>query len=375
MKKIKKLSKPKMMNYKFRKIQFFILLFLLGIASSSGFGQITIDQGDMPSTGDTIRISTALNINQFNFEETGEDFTWDYSNLVSISQRVDTFIAVTETPIFYWPFFIFSANLASPIISDSPFPEIPLTDVYNFYNNSSNNYSDLGFAATLFSLPIPFKFDSPDVVYDFPMNYGNADSSDSGFNLGLDDLGYIMVERERVNTVDGWGSLITPYGTFDVLRLKSEVYEYDSIYIDSISIGIPVEREYIEYKWLAKGQKVPLLTVSTSLLGLVVDYVDSLQTETTNIPDQFIETGQLVRVFPNPAKETLSIDLIDRRTGFIDVTFFDIQGKAVSSKKTIVLENKPVQINLSEFVSKPGNYFMQLSGNDFSLTKKIIYKP
>lgn len=375
MKKIKKLSKPKMMNYKFRKIQFFILLFLLGIASSSGFGQITIDQGDMPSTGDTIRISTALNINQFNFEETGEDFTWDYSNLVSISQRVDTFIAVTETPIFYWPFFIFSANLASPIISDSPFPEIPLTDVYNFYNNSSNNYSDLGFAATLFSLPIPFKFDSPDVVYDFPMNYGNADSSDSGFNLGLDDLGYIMVERERVNTVDGWGSLTTPYGTFDVLRLKSEVYEYDSIYIDSISIGIPVEREYIEYKWLAKGQKVPLLTVSTSLLGLVVDYVDSLQTETTNIPDQFIETGQLVRVFPNPAKETLSIELIDRQTGFIDVTFFDIQGKAVSSKKTIVLENKPVQINLLEFVSKPGNYFMQLSGNDFSLTKKIIYKP
>lgn len=364
-----------MNNCRSRKVQIFILLLLLGITTSKSHGQITINQGDMPSAGDTIRISTALNINQFDFEETGEDFTWDYSNLVAISQRVDTFVAVTETPFFYWPFFIFSANLASPIISDSPFPEIPLNDVYNFYNNSSNNYSDLGFAATLFSLPIPFKFDNPDVVYDFPMQYGNADSSESGFNFGLDNLGYILVERKRVNTVDGWGSLVTPYGTFDVLRLKSEVFEYDSIYVDSVSLGIPVEREYTEYKWLAKGQKVPLLKVTTTLLGSVVDYVDSLQTEVTGFPDQLIETKRDVRVFPNPTTQIINIELKGCASDVVDVKFYDIRGKAVSLKKSKQINNKLIQLNLSEFVTKPGTYFMQISGNDFSITKKIIYKP
>jgi hypothetical protein len=358
-----------------QKLQVFILFTLLVTFGYNSVGQITIDQADMPSPGDTIRISTALNFEQYNFEETGEDFIWDFSNLVSISQQVDSFVAVNETPIYYWPFFIFSANLASPLVSDSPIPEIPLTDVFNFYNNSSSNYSDLGFAATLFSIPIPFKFDSPDIVYDFPMNYGNTDSSESGFNFGLENLGYILVERKRVNTVDGWGSLITPYGTFDVLRLKSEVYEYDSVYIDSVSMGIPVEREYTEYKWLAKGQKVPLLTVSTSLLGLVVNYVDSLQTETTNLPDQLIETDHWVRVFPNPVREVLNIELNNLQEGFVDVMFFDIQGNSVSSRKTILVNDRVHQIHLSEFILKPGTYFMQLSRNEFSVTKKIIFKP
>lgn len=364
-----------MKNKKIKYSKWVCLLAILGIFTVQSFGQITIDDSDMPSAGDTIRISTALNFDLYDFEETGENFTWDYSNLVSISQRVDTFVAVTETPIFYWPFFIFSANLASPLISDSPFPEIPLTDTYNFYNNNSNNYSDLGFAATLFGIPLPFKFDNPDVVYDFPMNYGNADSSESGFNFGLENLGYIKVERKRVNTVDGWGSLITPYGTFDVLRMKSEVYEYDSVYIDSISLGIPVEREYIEYKWLAKEQKIPLLTVSSNLLGLVVDYVDSLQTEVTSIPDQLTETKRFVNVYPNPSSQHINIELISKISDVVEVQFFNIQGEAVSEKNALVVNGNLLRLNLEEFISKPGTYFMQLSGNGFSATKKILFKP
>jgi hypothetical protein len=328
----------------------------------------------MPSVNDTIRISTALNFDFYDFEETGENYIWDFSELESIGQRVDTFMAVTETPIFYWPFFLFSADLASPLISDSPIPESPLTDVYNFYSNESDGYKDLGFAATLFSIPLPFKFESPDILYDFPMNFGDVDSSESGFNFGLDGFGNILVDRKRVNTVDGWGTLITPFGTYEVLRIKSDVTEYDSIYIDSISIGIPVHRDYTEYKWLAKGQKVPLLIVSTSLLGMVVDYVDSLSTITTNLNSHNALAGRDVIIFPNPGSDFINIKLDDSVRGKVTITFVDLQGRVISKSQQNLSYNSIIRLNLQHFLDKPGSYFMQLSGEKFAVTKRIIYK-
>ncbi len=189
----------KMKNYKsYRTVMPRLLISLFMAITIYAYPQITIDNNDMPSPGDTVRRSTALNVEIYDFELTGEDYTWDFSELTSINQTVDTFVSVTQTPLFYWPFFLSSANMASPLLTDSPIPELPLSDVYTFYNNSSNNYKDVGFAATLLQIPLPFKYDEPDVLYEFPMNYGNVDSSESGFEFGLEGIGYI-VELSGIN--------------------------------------------------------------------------------------------------------------------------------------------------------------------------------
>ena len=116
----------------------FMVLLILSFAVQLT-GQITIDKSDMPSAGDTIRISTALNASQYDFAETGTGSTWDFSGLAPITQTVDTFIQVLETPVLYWPFFALSANLASPM-PDSPLEQLPLTDIYNYYNNSTERF-------------------------------------------------------------------------------------------------------------------------------------------------------------------------------------------------------------------------------------------
>jgi hypothetical protein len=72
--------------------------------------------------------------------------------------------------------------------------------------------------------------------------------------------------------------LHTPYGSFQTLRLKSEVFEYDSIYLDTLGQGIVLNRNYIEYKWLGTGRGLPLLVATTDeFLGARITYLDSLR--------------------------------------------------------------------------------------------------
>ena len=68
--------------------------------------QITVDSSDMPYPNDTIRISTGLNLDFIDYIETGEDFTWDFSELMPIFQTIDTFISPSQTPFIYQIFFV-----------------------------------------------------------------------------------------------------------------------------------------------------------------------------------------------------------------------------------------------------------------------------
>ncbi|HEY9113786.1 MAG TPA: T9SS type A sorting domain-containing protein [Bacteroidales bacterium] len=365
------MKKAKTMKALNKKIGLLLTIFCL--AQNVLLAQITITQSDMPSQGDTIRTSTGLNLDFADVSETGENFTWDFSQLVSINQTVDTFVGPLQTPVFYWPFFLLSSNLASPIVGDLPIPDLPVTDVFAFYNNSSSNYQDVGFAATLAGIPLPFKYNSPDILYKFPMNYGNIDSSESGYAFGIPDLGYILVERKRVNTVDGWGTLTTPYGTFEVLRQKSEVTEYDSIYIDSLNFGVPVTRNYVEYKWLGKGMKIPILQVNDDLAGLVAVYIDSLPGEPVRISENH-EIADLL-VFPNPVSSRLFVQFKLDEAENIQLSLLSISGNKIFSipEKFHPAGKVNLTLNLLEKNLESGNYLLELRVGKKVFTKKFFY--
>lgn len=349
-----------------------ILLILL-FAFRALHAQITINQTDMPSPGDTIRTSTGLNLDFVDITATGENYNWDFSQLIPISQAVDTFVGPLQTPIFYWPFFLLSSNLASPIIGDLPIPNIPVSDVYTFYNNNSSNFHEVGSAATWAGIPLPFKFDTPDILYVFPMNYGDVDSSESGYEFGIPDLGYLLVDRKRVNHVDGWGTLVTPFGTFDVLRQKSEVYEYDSLFIDSLGIGVPVTRSYTEYKWLAKGMKIPVLQVDDNIGGLVAVYIDSLVGEPVGVHSRIKTSG--LEVFPNPVLGQLFVQFSTKKSELVKISLYTLQGKRILdlAAERFSPGNHQSKINLSEANLESGNYLLEVVVGENVINKKIIY--
>ncbi len=353
-------------------IQFSTMLTVFLILGTTLQAQITIDQNDMSSPGDTIRESMAMNFELYDFEATGENYTWDFSGLIPLSQSVDTFKSITETPLIYLFFFLGSANLASPLFSDtSSFIEFPMTDVYSFYDNKSSGYYYSGFAATLYGFPVPFKYSEKDRIYSFPMNYGDVDSSSSGLDYAIPGMGYIKIQKKRVNTVDGWGTLITPYGTFEVLRQKSEVDEYDSIFLDTLNTGVPITRQYTEYKWLTKNGKIPVLEVNDDYLNFFVYYVDSIRQVSLDVPEgQGLDEADFV-IYPNPAGSKFKVQSLKFKVGGATLELYDLNGRKLLEKQ-IPKGSEIAEINVDYLQS--GIYFCRISSEGYSVTKKLIIK-
>lgn len=353
-----------------------VLILLIGF-SFSATAQISIDNLDMPFDDDTVRISTGLNLSFIDYTETGADYLWDFSQLVPIGQRVDTFISPWSMPLIYKLFFGLTSNLAVRGVEDLPIPGFPFTDIYNFYDNRSLNYRAIGLGVSIAGIPIPFNYDSPDVVYDFPMEYQDKWNSQAHFAQDVPLVGYLRMTKTHTDTVDGWGTLITPYGSFEVLRLKSEVNEIDSIYLDSLDFGIPIERNYTVYQWLGKGQKIPLLQVTTSLVGVVVDYIDSVRLILNGNNEQPFVFNNELKVFPNPTREKihLQFEMLEKQN--VDIKLFDVQGSDVAVIYKGILQQGKVKLvfNLKESSLSFGSYIVRLqSGNRF-VYRKIIYNP
>ncbi|MBU3662172.1 MAG: T9SS type A sorting domain-containing protein [Bacteroidetes bacterium] len=78
-------------------------------------------------------------------------------------------------------------------------------------------------------------------------------------SAGFAGLGSLVQTGTRRTEVDGWGTIITPYGTFECLRVKSEVDGVDSISLGAT--GIPIPNSRTEYYWFGKNQDFPLMEV------------------------------------------------------------------------------------------------------------------
>ena len=363
-----KLKKKKMRLITNRNAILLILLLMFGIKMNA---QITITNADMPSPEDIINTSTGLNIDFINYEETGENHIWDFSQLIPVTQTADTFISILDVPIFVALYFGDKSNLVKKDNTTIPIPDLPITKQYSFFNNTSASYNNAGVLYTISGLPIPLKYNSSDVIYKFPLEYGNAGSSFADYEFGVDDFGYIKKEINRSNIVDGWGTLTTPYGTFDVLRLKSEVVEFDSIYVDSLGIGLPLYREYTEYSWLANNQKIPLLKITSSFGGAIVTYVDSLRFPSAINNNIAVND---VMVFPNPTTHfvNISLDLFsasDVLVEIIDSNGNNVANKSVKNQKSGKIDFK---MDLQQIGLKSGVYFLKITLNNQYIVKRVV---
>jgi hypothetical protein len=361
--------------YQSKQNLFLLLLFTGFIFSATA--QISIDDSDMPLENDTIRVSTGLNPDFIDYTETGADYTWDFSQMVPVSQRVDTFLSPWSMPLIYKLFFGLTSNLAVRGAENVPLPGFPFTDIFNFYDNRSANYRGIGLGISIGGVPVPFNYDNPDVVYDFPMEYQDKWNSQAYFAQDVPVVGYLKMKRTHTDTVDGWGTLITPFGSFEVLRLKSDVNEQDSIYMDSLGIGIPIERDYTVYQWLGKGQKIPLLQITTSLGGVLAEYIDSLRViynGTNDLP--FIRNNEL-QLFPNPGRGAIQLQFEMLEKQNIEVKLFDMQGREVAGLYEGMLQQGAVKLtfNLNNMNLQSGQYILQLrAGGRFVDTKLVYYQ-
>ena len=373
----------------------YIFIFWI-VAMSSGFCQIVIDQTDMPVPGDTLRVSVT-NVVPDGYAQSAMDTSWNFSMLEALSQRVDTFVNATQTPLFYQ--FIFNpgtvANLASPR-SGSFLPGVSVTNAFTFFMKKADSYSDVGSAFTIQGLPFPARYDNPEKLFAFPMNPGNTWASVSSFSLNIPNMVFFSTRRTRSSIVDGWGSLVTPFGTFQTLRVKSDILEHDSVFIDSLGIGFPFNRNITEYKWVAKGKRIPVLTVTQEGSNVTAAYRDiprmsAVPFSVSLSPDTSVLFGKTITLYAKiiggtppyqvvwntlDSGQTLTITVQDTRT--YTVIVIDALQNIASAQRTVSVRYPPGISEQAEnnFIVCPnpsaGQFTVKIQGVSHPLTMKVF---
>ena len=339
------------------------ILPLLLLAAAPALAQNTspvIDRSDLPSLTvgvDSLRLSVAgpvLPASAPPLTQRGANQSWNYAGLVPVSQRVESYVpasVVTATSLFYSFTFgplggVNRATVASPqalpVPAGANLP-IALTDTYQFFNLAAagatpQDFRSVGFGASLNGTAIPVTYASAtqqDVIYRFPLSFASpADSSSSFFSTpaAIATVGYLSQKRKRVNKPDAWGTLTTPFGTFQTVRIVTKLIDHDSVAFGGTpgqGFDIPLTREY---KWLAKGQHVPVLTITTRLLAgqevvSGVEYRDSYRRIIRlGTRDAVLEAGLAAAPNPSAVGSALTIS-VPAGSGPLTVSATDVVGR------------------------------------------------
>jgi len=344
--------------------------------------QITITNADMPNANDSIVLSTADLTGVSLPIATGAGITWDYSMLVPTIQRYDKYDSPST---FTSPFNLLFSPLNCSYGRDNyalttlPIPGLQLTDAYDFLRESSASYRQVGAGYTFNSAPIPFFYTQQDVIYKFPMNYGNMDTSNFQFGLPIPSLAYYGQTGTRQNNVNGWGDITTPFGTFQALLITSKIDIIDTVYVDALGFGFNINRPTkYEYKWLANGKKIPVLQIDANQIGgnLVISNVQFLDSLRSNVPHIGINENNLsisnIELYPNPSSSQLTISYTLLTTETVNISIVDVLGKEVVNvfnQKQLQGEYN-MQIDISTIDA--GLYFIQLNTKNSIQSKKII---
>lgn len=299
-----------------------ILLSSILVASQLS-AQITITASDFANAGDTVRMSQTTD-NTVDFTSTGSNYFWDFSNLSAASQKLVEYVDMSGVSLLvnftFGPFAPtkYQASYYLPT-QDIPFDQIStflpvsLEDFYQFSRKTNDSITSVGYGLKIEGNEVPVKSDTIETRYKFPMTYLQSYTSNGYTNLDMNPF-YDAIwrqHRQRISSVDGWGTVLTPYGMFQALRIKHEINESDSLRMDVFGspmwIPIPLPTTRI-YEWWADNEKDAVMRITTSDLGgnevvTAIEYRDNYLGLDLGIDAKETE----VEIYPNPTTDVLYV--------------------------------------------------------------------
>lgn len=326
----------------------YLLFNLFSILSLSVCSQPTLNFNSVPEVGDMFTYYT-LNSAQSSVlpGSAGSEVIWDFSSLdVSNASQ-------------------FTINYSDP--ADTPygynFPNSNLARVYSlsqteYYHKNNDSISYLG----QYLVPTNMVYHDGQINIKFPSSIGDTFSDYFASNF-IHENGYAISRTGTVDvTVDGYGTLILPDRTIpNTIRIKTvketiDVSDVTKIYIDttyrwySPNISDFVLRYYVT---IFQGA-----TYSSANL-MHSNYIASINSENT-------VTTENIKLYPNPAKKSVNIDLNSPHTNY-SVKIYTFEGQLV---KSIDLSTELSSIDVSNF--SKGLYLMEIIGPENVITKKFM---
>ncbi len=346
-------------------VQICTLLFAFVAVSNA---QITITSADIANGGDTVRMSTRTDF-PFDYTTTGPGMTWDFSGLTPTAQIVKEFGAISTAgllcqvqmgsfapPAYQATYFVQSNNL--PLDQASAFLPVTIDAVNQFDKKTATALTSVGLGLSIQGNEIPFRSDTIETIFNFPVAFGDVNYSNGYTNIDLTQFTDVQWKqyRTRNTVVDGHGTIITPFGTFSALRVRHDITELDSIYLNvGFPFWLPIPQTFVEYEWWTNGQKAPVLKVVTnSIFGneviRSVEYRDVNRYLDAGVSEPTVE----MNVFPNPASDELTVQAA---ANIETLRVFDQNGRLVMEE--VKLQSPTVRMNIAALQS--GSYVLVMT--------------
>jgi hypothetical protein len=339
-----------------------------------GKSQISIVSNDLPDAGDNILVTRAIDF-LIDYQSTGPNHTWDFPQLAQMNQTNREHFSLANAPVFikvqYGPLASskYKANYYMPY-TDLPLNQfgniLPLNigDVFQYTQKTASKVNLVGYSASINGQGIPIKSDTIETKYKLPLNYGDSYTSKGFTKLDLSMVAPAkwQQKRYRETVVDGWGTIVTPHGSYEALRVHHRVEETDSLEFQGNTFGLDIPVMH-EYEWLTKDEKIAVLKVrTTEILGnetvIAIEYIDNpMSVAKVGLENQVV-------VFPNPVDNQLTIQSAE---GLNEVNIQTIEGVVV---ETFAFSG--VQYTVATDHLAAGMYILTLNNNGISINKHFI---
>lgn len=304
--------------------------------------QIVLTTADFPAIGEQA-IYRAINSTSTSPGPSGANQTWNFASLAP--GYLDT---------------LFYLNPASTP-DGATFPTSTICekhgdDNYQYYMSTPTGMKLTGFADATEAIPLQIQ------GYTFPLlTYGSsvAHQFRAKFNVVSANT-YDATFIQHNSTADGWGTVTTPTGTVNVLRIFTSEMRYDSSYVSGVGSQTASAVGYY-YKWYAKGLGWPVLEISRGAIGEPDFEKTTYATDLSGVTGVVENTKEKVdaNIFPNPFNGSFTLETPVAMTN-ANLIIYDLAGQQVQQHHNL---NGTYAV-ITTGTLQAGVYFYRLNGNN-----------
>ncbi len=324
----------------------FTLLLAVTASVAAQAQSITIDSSDVAIMGKTIIMATdTSSVITFTPGPSGANQTWNFSTAVAGTKDTVTFGSPAGTP--------YAAQFPNATVHASA----DSVHIY-FVKTASALFID-GTAAAFIGLG---DMNPNEQMIAFPSTmettFTNTSSYQFTYPTGLSapapDSTRIVFTKTKTAVVDAWGSVTTPGGTFNSIRVKSIGYTVDSSFTHFPLTGWMFGSENYDtsctYDWWAKDESYPVMSMDSSSFGTYVSFL-------LPVVNDIKQVNKLhASIYPNPAKNMLHIST---QSAKLSVVIYDLKGSVVREEKNL---NGTTVISVADLTS--GMYLYSITDNE-----------
>jgi hypothetical protein len=359
-----------------------MLFLIIWVFVKFSFAQITLtyeDIRDLIGNQNLMRSdTTGISVN---VGSAGGNQTWDFSNQTLPNGFDVTFTFKEPAGSPYVAFFPTATFLFEEESAGEDFHFFGYS--YHFLDPTSFDFLGFAFIDTVSGYGEVNQEEGLEEVT-LPLNYGDRwtevshDTSDYGYGSEL--IGYDSTET----VIDAWGTIITPAGTFECLRLKDMHYSQDSVYFQGTAL-YGFSEQNISYDWI--GRDAMIFATAESQDGETNPAFTTAQTFTVvketrvvgihDNPGSNIVSGfDLEQNYPNPFNAQTAIRYSLWAAGEVELEIYNAAGMKIQTlvKATQNAGQHTVNWDAGDFPS--GIYFYQLRARSQKrtdlMTRKMI---